>query len=67
VPGVPFSFELAILDQQNNIYLGESSAVAYLNLNCTDCGTLTGNKVIANKGIFNFTSVILKTVPGSDV
>lgn len=47
VPGVPFSFELYILDQQGEVYLSDSSSVAKLIANCTGCD-LTGNKITAN-------------------
>lgn len=66
--GTPFSFRVSIIDQNGKLYTTDSESEAELT---SVAGLypvkIIGGRVKADKGMFNFTDVIVKVEPGAQV
>ena len=67
VSGQSFSFEVAIYDQDDQVYTDDSSSIASLRFYPTVPvdSLIMGNQAIANKGVFYFDRVKINLKPGS--
>ncbi len=64
VSGIPFSFIVTVYDTMGQVYAADSQSVATFE-NTTKILSITGNRVVADKGVYKFENVRVIMEPGS--